>query len=155
MTYMTTLVYTHSTLFWSIGSIAKRWPCLSDIPSLTSFGWASTNDNVWISNSGSNTSTCHEFMYTICCRIRFMRGCNIFHTLYAIAYGTYVIRFVYRWFLFLAGKYCCCCCCCCFYFWSLVQFCSMCAKKCRIFSIAIRWALVRFSAHWLQSNDAN
>lgn len=95
-----------------MGCIANRCPCLSLMPSLASFGWASTNDNVWISSSGgSSTSTCHEFVYTIC-SIRFMRGFNIFHTLYAIAYDTYFGSFVDDF----CRKYCCGCCR--LFFWS-------------------------------------
>lgn len=71
---------------WSCGSMAKRCPCLSDMPSFMSFGWPSTIDNVWISSS-STTTTNHRCMYAICLT-RFMRGCNILHTMYAIAYGT-------------------------------------------------------------------
>ena len=69
---------------WSWGSIAKRWwPCLSVIPSFADFGWPSTIDNVWISSN--ITSTYHQCMYAIRLN-RLMRGCNIFHTMYAIAY---------------------------------------------------------------------
>lgn len=73
------------------GSIEKRCPCLSFIPSFANFGWPSTIDND-CSNSSSSTGTYQQCMYTInCLPNRFMRGgwCSTFHTMYAIAYGTY------------------------------------------------------------------
>lgn len=62
------------------------------MPSLNNFGWPSTIDTVWIS---SNTMSAHQLCTYAIRPNRFMRGCNIFHTMYAIAYGTYFVRVLF------------------------------------------------------------